>query len=244
MTLRAQLTALVRLSEIDATASGFDKELAEIPRQIEERARDAARLESLLARESAQLEQASKTLEGHNGEIARLNEVLAKAKSKTAKVKTAREADLVERELENARRSTRERETERTQLIEAIEKQKATLEAHRAECEKLAAMVQEQDATASARRTLLEAQRAETVSGRGEYAAKVAASVLRRYDQLRQKLGFGVVEVMNGTCSGCRLAIPPQMYNALAKGDAVSGDEVPQCPHCRRIVFVRATLDE
>jgi len=44
--------------------------------------------------------------------------------------------------------------------------------------------------------------------------------------------GEAVVEVRDGTCLGCRMRVPPQLFNELRKSR-----EVRQCPSCHRILF-------
>jgi predicted nucleic acid-binding Zn-ribbon protein len=64
---------------------------------------------------------------------------------------------------------------------------------------------------------------------------EIPASLLKRYDALRERRqGVAVVEAKAGSCLGCYMGLPPQMYNNLLK---VS--ELVTCPHCQRVLFVR-----
>lgn len=59
--------------------------------------------------------------------------------------------------------------------------------------------------------------------------------LMKRYLMLREKRqGIAVVEARDGSCLGCNMHIPPQMYNNLYKGQ-----ELITCPHCQRILFIR-----
>jgi predicted nucleic acid-binding Zn-ribbon protein len=40
------------------------------------------------------------------------------------------------------------------------------------------------------------------------------------------------VAVKNGTCQGCNMNIPPQLYNVLQRGVSI---EI--CPSCSRIIY-------
>ena len=44
--------------------------------------------------------------------------------------------------------------------------------------------------------------------------------------------GLAVVSVRNGTCQGCNMNIPPQLYNVLQRGVTVE-----TCPSCHRIIY-------
>ena len=60
-------------------------------------------------------------------------------------------------------------------------------------------------------------------------------STLRKYDTLRQRRnGLAVVNVVDGVCQGCFMAIPPQLFNRLLRGD-----ELFDCPTCQRMIHYR-----
>lgn len=61
------------------------------------------------------------------------------------------------------------------------------------------------------------------------------ASLRSKYEQLfARRGGSAVVEVRNGTCLGCHMHVPPQLFNELQKFR-----DVRQCPNCRRILYWR-----
>ncbi len=73
-------------------------------------------------------------------------------------------------------------------------------------------------------------------SQREATTAGLNAPLLNRYKMLREKRqGIAVVEARDGSCLGCNMQIPPQMYNNLYKGL-----ELIVCPHCQRMLFIRA----
>jgi hypothetical protein len=43
---------------------------------------------------------------------------------------------------------------------------------------------------------------------------------------------LAVVSVRNGTCQGCNMNIPPQLYNVLQRGQTIE-----TCPSCHRIIY-------
>jgi predicted nucleic acid-binding Zn-ribbon protein len=63
-------------------------------------------------------------------------------------------------------------------------------------------------------------------------ATRVKPDVLRRYGTIRMRRGLAVVAVSNGTCLGCHMNIPPQLYNQLQRADAIL-----TCPQCHRIIY-------
>jgi hypothetical protein len=72
-------------------------------------------------------------------------------------------------------------------------------------------------------------------AGRETTVAGLNAPLLNRYTMLREKRqGIAVVEARDGSCLGCNMNIPPQMYNNLYRGQ-----ELITCPHCQRILYIR-----
>ena len=66
-----------------------------------------------------------------------------------------------------------------------------------------------------------------------DQASKIKKSLLKKYDTLRHhRNGLAVVNVVDGVCQGCFMALPPQRYNMLLKGD-----EIFDCPTCQRLNY-------
>ena len=56
----------------------------------------------------------------------------------------------------------------------------------------------------------------------------------KRYQLLMERrAGVAIVEARNGTCLGCNMQLPPQMFNSLFRTQ-----EIQSCPHCSRLLFV------
>jgi uncharacterized protein len=72
-------------------------------------------------------------------------------------------------------------------------------------------------------------QRAE----RDAVAAGIDEALRHRYEMIfNRRGGLAVVEVKSGTCQGCRMKIPPQLYNQIQRRS-----EIHFCPNCQRILY-------
>ena len=78
----------------------------------------------------------------------------------------------------------------------------------------------------------IEAKIAELRAERDKLTANVKPDVLKRYSNIRMRRGLAVVSVRNGTCQGCNMNIPPQLYNVLQRGASIE-----TCPSCHRIIY-------
>ncbi|MCG8553972.1 MAG: C4-type zinc ribbon domain-containing protein [Proteobacteria bacterium] len=238
MDVREQLAALAKLAEIDACVRDIESELKEIPARMDELRSNVARLRGLLEAERDQLAEAERLFKVQEEQIQEKNDSLGRSKAKAAKARTLREADAVERELEQLRRSLREREEERQRLGEAMERVRRSLGGHEREFQELEDYFADEDAGAGRRTAELTERRDEAVSGREEVAARVEAAVLRRYELVRRhRGGVAVASIKGGSCAGCHTALPPQLIIRAQKAETVE-----ECPRCHRMLHHPAAV--
>jgi predicted nucleic acid-binding Zn-ribbon protein len=68
---------------------------------------------------------------------------------------------------------------------------------------------------------------------RDVFAATVPAAIQSRYDAIRKNRGgLAIVAVVNNTCSGCRMKLPPNKVNDVKKAKAMI-----VCDSCSRILY-------
>lgn len=239
MSIREQLVALAKLGRIDASTQELDRELREIPREVQRLKESVALLEGLLGRERQELEEAQRLRDQQDAAVRETADAVARAKAKGAKAKTAREVEAVDRELEVLRRTQKERETERERLVAAIAQVSNSLSQHESEFASLRELLAQKDAEAQARVSELEQKRAQALSGRDELAALVPKDVLSRYELLRQRRGSGVAEVKDGICQGCRMSVRPMQYIVIQREEGIE-----RCAQCQRYLYWGRWLEE
>lgn len=232
MGVREQLVALAKLGRIDASTQDVDRELAEIPKEVDSLRESVALLEGLLAKERNDLEQAQKLRDQQDTLLKEASDSIARAKAKTAKAKNAREAEAVERELEAARRTVKEREAEREKLNAAIATVQSSLTQHETEFSGLKELLATKDAEAQAKMAVLQAQRSEALHGRDDLLPFIPKDMLARYDAVRGRRQAGVAEVKDGICQGCRMAIRPMQYIVIQREEGIE-----RCAHCQRYLY-------
>jgi predicted nucleic acid-binding Zn-ribbon protein len=237
--MRDELRALAKLGEIDLSAADLDKELKAIPAKLEEQRANLNHLEQLLAMERNQLGDAERLKSAQALEASQRSEMLARAKAKGAKARNAREAEAAEREVDAVRRTMREREEEAGKLHDAIAKVEASLSQHETEFEGFRTLFSAEETAAKARLAELEVERAKALEGRDQVVAKLPPVVVKRYERVREKRGAGVAEVIDGTCQGCRLHVPPQQFIQIQRCEGVE-----QCPHCLRLLYFKPSIED
>jgi len=236
--LREELVALAKLAKMDDSARDIEAELKQIPQRLDELRASVQTLESMLAQEREQLSAAQQLKVEQSAELKERVEGLQRARKKAAQASSIREADASEREIEANRRAIKEREEELARIGQAIEAKEASLAEREKDFEEAKAVLQSQDDASKTRTAELEAERAKLLDGRDDLVAKVPNNILKRYERLRGSLPNAVITITDGTCSACRMALPPQLHIELQRAS-----DLHQCPHCRRIIIHQSVLD-
>lgn len=237
--MREELVALAKLAEMDDSARDIDAELKQIPQRLEELRNSVQTLETMLAQEREQLSEAEQLKVQQAGELKDRNEGLQRARKKVAQASNIREANAAEREVDANRRAIKEREDELGRIAQAIEAKTASLAERESDFEATKSSLQADEESSKARIAELEEQRAKLLDGREVLAEKVSKTVVKRYERLKTGIPNAVIIISDGTCTACRMALPPQLTIELQRAN-----ELHQCPHCRRIIIHKAVIED
>ena len=72
-----------------------------------------------------------------------------------------------------------------------------------------------------------------TRKAREKIAENVDANLLARYQMIfSRRAGVAVALAKGGTCQGCRMRLPPQLYNEIQKHL-----QIHFCPNCQRVLY-------
>ncbi len=237
--MREELVALAKLAEMDDSARDIDAELRQIPQRLEEMRNSVQTLETMLAQERQQLSEAEALKVQQSGELKERTEGVQRARRKLAQATSIREADAAEREVEANRRAIKEREDELGRIAQAIEAKTASLAEREKDFDETKISLQADEESSKARVAELEEQRGKLLDGRDLLAAKVSKTIVKRYERLKTGIPNAVIIISDGTCTACRMALPPQLTIELQRAN-----EVHQCPHCRRIIIHKNVVED
>jgi uncharacterized protein len=230
--LRDQLKQLEELQTHDAKIQELEQSLKAIPAKLAATQTDLARVEGLLASESQALGETERYYSEQKGLVTDDEVQVAGAKHKLTQAKNSKEYMAAQREIEQRRESLASREGEITKLVEAVEAKKKMLAERTADVQALKKSIDNDGEAARVRMAEIEAKIDELRKVRDKLATQVKPEVLKRYGAIRMRRGLAVVAVKNGTCQGCNMNIPPQLYIVLQRGVSI---EV--CPSCSRIIY-------
>jgi len=238
--VRQQLIALNEIQKIDLEIREVMKSRDAIPKQLNE-------LEGRIQQHTEQLQATTTELDALVAEIHNLEQTVHAENDKIRKwerrlndIRNQREYQALSREIEGTRRAVREHEEQTIELMA----QKEGLET---KIEGLQDTLAVDAVDGDAERKRVESEVAELdktiatmTARRDELGPEVKGSLLRKYENIRAKrLGVGLVPAVGGSCSGCNMRLPPQLYNILQRVDSIE-----TCPSCQRILVYQPVLEE
>lgn len=227
------LTQLVSLQAIDLEIDQIDNAIKAEQCGLDERISALAKREALineLQEKITSLQKESRTLEG---EMADKMDHVRERQSKMMQVQTGREQTALLKEIEDAKKSAKENEEKIMAIMESIEKLTAQMEEEKNLLKGEKKLVTEETNKVRANIEAINKGKKKKDSKRSDQASQIKKSLLRKYDILREhRNGLAVVNVVDGVCQGCFMALPPQRYNMLLKGD-----QIFDCPTCQRLNY-------
>ena len=230
--MKDQLLLLTELQRHDARIQELEQMKKSFPAKLETMNADVRRVEQMLERERSQLTETESWRKRQEDEAKSDEERALAAKQRSAAVKNAKEYMASERELQATRKSAQERQEEVGKLVGAVETAKKSIEQHEADFAALRDHVAGEEKAAQAKIAELDAQIGDERKLREVAAARVRPDVLKKYSTIRMRRGLAMAPVKNGTCQGCNMNIPPQVFNQLQRGDSIE-----LCGNCNRIIY-------
>ncbi len=230
--MRQQIALLEQLQDIDINILEIENKLKKIPQDLAQVKAQMEELYEKIERDRTTLKEAERWRVEHDKAITMQQDLLAKSKSKMASSRNEREANAAQREIDTIRRALSEREEEAIHILEVVEQTRESI----AQKEEMYGKLQDAfGAMESESRKLIdgmEAERDRFETDRKSLARKVEPKNIDLYEKIRARRPRAVVRADKGTCCGCHMMLPPQIYNLLQRQDRIL-----QCPSCFRIVY-------
>ncbi len=233
--------------EVLATLQLVDQSLHTKTRAVAEGEGRVAALEEALQAQAAAASTAREELAALGPRQRDLEGRLAVAEAKMkdrrmriTRIRNDKELGLARREVELLKEETGALETELVAVMEQVEVAAAKLQGLDAEFARLTA---ERDREAGELRETLARLSGEIErerATRSELVQTIDGDLRRKYEMIfSRRGGLAVVEVRGGICQGCRMRVPPQLFNQIQRNE-----EVILCPSCQRMLFWRAEGEE
>lgn len=233
--LRNKLQTLYEVQEIDLRLDGIegtrDSLLAEL-QLLDQKVAEAR--QDILAREQT-LAALDEEKQGVEATLATEGDNIVRSESRLKEIKTQKEYVAVSKEISVAKKMKLELEEQLLQKIGEIDLLKEGIAESQVNLAALDENIAAQKAEVQAKVDALDRELAEDRVAREEKTKTLPPAVMKRYGTLREmRRGLAVTEARDGSCLGCNMNLPPQLYNSLYRGE-----ELITCPHCQRMLVLR-----
>lgn len=230
--MRPEIAFLEELSALDTDLRQIEEKLGKYRGEMESLVAEVKALEARLKADRESLATMERARSELQAELRQMTQQIEKSRDKLNRSRNERESNAAQRELEELRKLCRDREEEIERLTAAAEGAKAAIADAEAKHGQISRTIAGTEAGSSTELVSLEAEKQAKAGQREAIAKKIPVVLYRRYENIRAKRPVAIARLVEGTCRGCHLAIPPMMFQRLRQTG-----EIDQCPSCRRIIY-------
>lgn len=228
-----QLRCLIEYQALEDRKSRLLRDGEETPKRVAELEKDFERFQDEYVAKKMECEDSKKAHRALEQNVADLQARIARSKQRMRDLKTNKEFQAMQKEVDEAKKEIAGKEETLLSLMESIEaverdlgvldnevrERKTVLDAAGAELEKEQGLLKEK------------LDRLEALQEK--IREKLGTDLSKRSDFLIQRqAGIAVAAVENGVCQVCHMNIPPQKFIELQRDQ-----EILQCPHCHRFIY-------
>ncbi len=231
--MKPELAILVRLQGIDLELRKINEEKSSAPKHLEDLQEHLSAKNAELNELNERITEIQKRKVDVEDEFELENVRLGKSQKKLFSLKTNREYQALQKEINEIKKANTVREDEilvimeeTSSLQEEIKEKMKQVKQYRKEIRAEKKRIKELEARLDAKAAALTEDR-ETVS------KDISPDLLSKYNFLKdRRAGVAIAAVTDGVCSECNMNIPPQLYNELLRDE-----KILTCPSCQRLIY-------
>lgn len=231
--MNAKVKALVDLQRVDADILELNRAGEAHPLRLAELDKKLDQAKAALENEQQRLAANEKQRRDLETEVQTQKDTIKKWEGRLSEIRTPREYAALSREIDISKKAVENLEQQNAELRATAEPIKQAID-HRqkdllTQHETLGVEAKDIRGKISSLKDKLGALEGQ----RTEAKRAVDPVLLARYENIRKKRGVALVPVQGGTCRGCHMSLPPQLYNLLRSGQI----DIETCPNCFRLVY-------
>jgi len=233
--MQDDIVRLIELQKLDLEILKLERSMAEVPEALKKAKEKKERLQEKLAQVMASIEEKEARRKLFEEELKEEIKRLKQTQARLTQIRGTREYQILLAEIEEIKRTNKQKEEEILKLMEEIEKLTEEKNKIEEELNKTNQVFEEENRKFEDLCQKLREEIARLSEKRAQMTKKISSGILRKYEIIRQKKGgIGIASVENGVCEGCHMAIPPQLYIEIQKDNRFY-----ECPHCKRIIYFK-----
>ncbi len=231
--MKEQILLLAKLRDIDREIDVHEGNLTRLPLEVQDIARNLVSIRREVSEERERLAGVEKELRSKEADLATEQEKIKRSEKRLLGIKNQKEYNALNREVKLGKKVTGELEETILALMTEVESLKKSIEKKDAEYagfekELLEKKAEAEQITTASQEALIGLQ-----SRKDVIADRIDSEFLKRYNIIKKARGDAVVELLNGSCAGCHMALPAQLVIRILKQE-----EMIICPNCLRMIYV------
>lgn len=231
--MKDQITLVFTLHELDLKEQKLQRALDAMSPELKE-------LEALVSNNRSHLE-------GKSGKIAELEQQkrtkeveveisedrLKSFQGKLGEIKTNKEYQAALKEIADTKKLNKAKEDQILELMTQADALKSELKTAEEDFAGSSSNYEKRKNEIDAEADRLKGMLAEAAAEKKEIVSKLSPDLMAQYLRVRKGREVAVCAVANGTCQGCRMKLPPQLYIEIQKMKTIYA-----CPSCLRILYM------
>ena len=231
--MREEITRLMSLQAIDRELRDLEQALASVAGRVEQLRVEAEQQQAELDRLTAEEQQSALVRRQLEKELAEGEARIRNKRMRLTQVRNEKELQALAHEVDTQKEANQRFETELLALMEATESRAAAIAELTPVVDRLLADLNAAAKEIAAQVEDLKISIAKQRLERDLMAGNLERGLLQRYEMIfSRRNGLAVAEARGGTCQGCRMRLPPQLYNQIQRHDSIHF-----CPNCQRILY-------
>jgi uncharacterized protein len=236
--MHPDLDRIIHLQKLEDIAEQARRTLADEPLRQQELADTLAAAQKALDDERARLAQNQAVRRDIEKELAMQQGRLSKFKGQLMEVKTNREYQAMQKEIEVAQHEIQKQEDSLLERMLEFDEISRLIKGAEQVFAKDKAAVDEQRKVLAGRLAQAQAGLAKAAADRAALVLQISAPVLATFERvLKHRKISAVVPIREGRCGSCQVRLRPQTVNELRKNEIIF-----QCESCQRILYYEAGM--
>ena len=232
--MKKHLKELIKLATLDKSIDSFTPKIEAANKKLKKAQKKIDKVQAEINTLNSEIQENEAKIQSFEEQISMLSEQLNNNAKKFKEITTEKElkALSLEDDIAKEKMSFANEEIERLQGINGTKKE--LLAQKEEELKALTKELEDVKAEVSNELSDIESKKAELFKQREELCHNLEQKVLSFYEKIRIWAGnTAVVPVRKQACYGCYMKLNDKTYSEIIKGD-----EIVNCPHCGRILYI------
>jgi len=231
--LKEKLLLLISLQECDSQLVKLSAKKVKLPEKIRKMDEDFQGSKEKIEQNKRKHDELKAQRAECEAKVKKLHDGMVKTKERLLEVKNNKEYQAMLKEIETAEKTRGDIETQIIALMDEMDKLSVLVKKDDETLQQATRQFEEEKKIIEDDLSAVDTDTVIWTEKRTGLQERIPADLLAQYERVKKRNnGIGVIPVWKAVCNGCRMKIPPQMYNELQRST-----ELLSCPNCNRIMY-------